>query len=91
MNGNININPDEVITYGQAIQTDAENFNAQVKAIYNIVDDLKEAWTGSSAERYTANIESFKTSYEKFGELINNYGSLLVAVGNDYAELEKEF
>lgn len=91
MNGNININPEEVIVYGKAIQNDAASFQEQVKQIYTIVEDLKTAWTGSSAERYVANIESFRTSYEKFGELINNYGSLLVAVGQDYAELEKDF
>lgn len=91
MNGNININPEEVIRFGKAIQNDSNNFKEQVRTIYAIVDDLKEAWTGSSAQRYTTNIESFKTSYENFGELIENYGRLLEAVGTDYAELENEF
>ena len=34
------------------------------------------------------NIESFRTDYEEFGKLINNFGELLVAIGTDYQNLE---
>ena len=91
MNGNININPEEMITYGNAVKQNGVDFLTQVTAIYAIVDDLKNAWTGTAASRYVENIEGFKKEYENFGDLINKYGELLVAIGKDYQELEQEF
>ena len=51
--------------------------------------DLKATWTGSAAQRFTDNIDSFRADYEKFGKLIGEFGELLVAIGKDYKNLEE--
>lgn len=85
---NIKINPTDAIGYGKQIIQNSNSYNDQIKRIYDIVDDLKTTWTGSAAERFTKNIDSFREDYKKFGELINNFGELLVAIGKDYQDLE---
>ncbi len=84
----INIDAEKTITYGNEIVAEAKSFNEEVSKIYGIIDDLKKTWTGSAAQRFTDNIESFRTDYEEFGKLINNFGELLVAIGTDYQNLE---
>lgn len=85
----ISIDPEQAISYGNQIIRNATSYNDEIKKIYGIVDDLKKTWTGSAAQRFTDNIDSFKADYEKFGKLINDFGELLVAVGKDYKELEE--
>lgn len=85
----ISIDPEQAISYGNEIIKDATSYNEEIKNIYNIVTDLKATWTGSAAQRFTDNIESFKEDYEKFGKLINDFGELLVAIGKDYKSLEE--
>ena len=85
----INIDPEQAINYGNEIVQHASTYNTEVNRIYSIVGDLKSTWTGSAAQRFTDNIESFKEDYEKFGRLINDFGELLVAIGKDYKDLEE--
>jgi len=85
----ISMDPEQAISYGNEIIQDASSYNTEIKKIYSIVGDLKSTWTGSAAQRFTDNIESFKADYEKFGQLINDFGELLVAIGKDYKALEE--
>ena len=85
----INLDPEKAISYGNQVIQNSETYKREIANIYSIVNDLKTNWTGSAAQRYTDNIESFKADFEQFGKLINNFGELLVAVGKDYKNLEE--
>ncbi len=85
----IQMSPEDAITYGNEIVQNAASYNTEINKIYSIVDDLKTTWTGSAAQRFTDNIESFREDYQKFGQLINDFGELLVAIGKDYQNLEE--
>lgn len=87
--GNISIDPDLAIASGTKISEYAATYINEVKKIYDIVNDLKQAWTGSAAQRFTNDIESFKEDYEKFGQLLVNYGDILTSLGKDYKSLEE--
>ena len=84
----IKMSPDQAIKYGDQIVQNASDYNNQIKKIYEIVNNLKATWTGTAAQRFTDDIESFRTDYENFGKLINDFGALLVAIGKDYENLE---
>ncbi len=85
----ISMDPEQAISYGNQIIRNAASYNDEIKKIYDIVGDLKKTWTGSAAQRFTDNIDSFKADYEKFGKLINDFGELLVSIGKDYKDLEE--
>ena len=85
----ISMDPEQAISYGNQIIQNSASYNNEIKKIYSIVSDLKATWTGSAAQRFVDNIESFKADYEKFGQLINEFGELLVAIGKDYKNLEE--
>ena len=85
----ISMDPEQAIACGNQIVQNASSYNTEIKKIYSIVGDLRTTWTGSAAQRFTDNIDSFRTDYEKFGQLINDFGELLVAIGKDYKNLEE--
>ena len=85
----ISMDPEQTISNGSQIIEKAGTFKNEVNKIYDIVGDLKTNWTGTAAQRFTDNIESFKADYEQFGKLINDFGELLVAIGKDYKNLEE--
>lgn len=85
----INVDPEQTIEAGESIVSSAKEFQDNVKNIYEVVEDLKTEWTGSAAQRFTDNIESFKEQYEKFGKLLNDFGDLLSAIGKDYRDLDE--
>ena len=85
----ISMDPEQAISYGNQIIQNSATYNSEIRKIYSIVGDLKATWTGSAAQRFTDNIDSFRADYEKFGQLINDFGELLVAIGKDYKNLEE--
>ena len=48
-----------------------------IQNIYNIVENLKGVWDGTSAQKFADKIESHKSEYEAFGKLINQVGEFL--------------
>ena len=84
----ITMEPQDAITYGGKIMTSASDFKTQVSKIYEIVDELKNTWSGTAASRFTSDIESYRSDYEKFGQLMNDFGALIEALGKDYPSLE---
>ena len=85
----INVEPLELISYGGEIVSEAASYIKEVGNIYAIVDELANAWSGQAATRFTSDIQSYKTDFENFGKLIDEFGDLLVAVGTDYKNLEE--
>ena len=86
----ISADPKLIKSYGEQIISKAGEYKKQIEAIYSTVDTLKTNWTGAASQRFVSNIEGFKEEYTKFGTLINEFGQLLVEVGNAYTQLENE-
>jgi uncharacterized protein YukE len=91
MDRNISVeDPNKLAADGEEIVNTANNFKAEIDAIYNTVDELKKTWTGGSAKRYTDDIEKFKEDLYNFEKIINGHGQLVNSVGKDYIKLEDE-
>lgn len=88
MNGKISIDPERTKSIGDEITTIAGRYNKEINTIYSIVDDLRNVWTGTAAQRFTDNIKKFENDYKKFGVLLQQIGELLSTTGNEYSKLE---
>lgn len=86
----IQVNPSEIINYGNQIIEKASDYKMQIGEIYNTVDELKKNWTGAASQRFVSEIESFESDYRKFGEIINEFGELLIEIGRAYDRLEQD-
>lgn len=84
----IEINPQAIISLGSEITEQSGLYNTEVKTIYDRIDELKRAWTGSASQRFTDQVESFRADYEKLGELLQGFGETLSTVGKNYQNFE---
>lgn len=85
----ISIEPNSLMTYGEEIINIATAYNNEIQNIYNIVENLKGVWDGTSAQKFADKIESHKSEYEAFGKLINQVGEFLITAGSEYKNLEE--
>lgn len=79
----------DLIEQGSSISATANELNKEIKNIYSIVDELKEAWKGQSSSRYTENIEKFRPDLEEFAKALDAHGKLLNQTGQKYKKLEE--
>lgn len=84
----ISADPKLISAYGEQILDKVTQYKKQIDQIYSTVDTLKTNWTGAASQRFVGNIEGFKDDYQKFGDLINEFGNLLIQVGKSYQDLE---
>lgn len=85
---NISADPKKISNYGTQIINKAAEYKKEIDTIYSTVNTLKTNWTGSASQRFVDKIQSFEKDYKKFGDLINEFGNLLVEVGKAYNDLE---
>lgn len=85
---NISADPKLISNYGTQIINKAAEYRKEINTIYSTVNTLKTNWTGTASQRFVGEIESFEEDYKKFGDLINEFGNLLVEVGKAYDDLE---
>ncbi len=91
MDRNVSIEDyEQLIKDGDSIVVTSDSFNTEIDKIYATIDELKETWTGSSAQKYTDDIESFRQDLYDFQKLVKGHGALVNSVGKDYKHLEEE-
>ncbi len=79
----------KLIDDGDRLSNTGNDFSSEITKIYDYVEELAKIWTGTSAERYVNDINSFKEEFEEFAKLINEHGNLINAIGKDYKNLEE--
>lgn len=82
----LKINYEETIQVGNRVDEQAQNFKELLSKIETINSELKAAWEGSDASRYTDAVSEQATTMKKLGETMTELGGFLVKVGNAYKE-----
>ena len=81
--------PAKLMEQGNEISGKANELKKEIDNIYTIVDELKVAWQGEAASRYTDDIEKFRPDLEEFAKALNAHGTLIEGIGQKYNYLEK--
>lgn len=82
----LKINYQETINVGNQVTAKTEEFKMLLSKIRNVNSNLKTAWEGTDATKYTSAVEEQSTYMDKLGEAMNEIGQFLVKVGNAYQE-----
>ena len=85
----LKINYQETINVGNQVTTKTEEFKTLLSKIKNVNSNLKTAWQGTDATKYTNAVEEQTVYMEKLGEAMNEIGAFLVKVGNAYQEVSQ--
>lgn len=82
----LNINYDETISVGNQVTQKTEEFRTLLAKIKNVNSNLKTAWEGSDATKYTNAVEEQALSMEKLSNAMEEIGAFLVKVGKAYQD-----
>jgi uncharacterized protein YukE len=82
--------PEEIRTAGKSLVSNAENYLASVKSLYETVDNLKANWQGADNQQFAATVYSYKENIDALGQVIGNYGVFLQETGNSLEKLQAD-
>ena len=83
---NLKINFQETVNVGNNVMTKGEEFKALLARIKTVNNNLKEAWQGGDAEKYSNAVEEQTMYMDKLASAIDEAGAFLVKVGKTYQE-----
>lgn len=82
----LKINYEETIQVGNRVDEQAQKFKELLSKIETVNSELKTAWEGSDASKYTDAVSEQAVTMKKLGETMTELGGFLVKVGNAYKE-----
>lgn len=82
--------PARLRNYGTEIMAKADEYNAQIAKIYQILDDLTNTWQGTKSQNFKSKMDNCREQFTKFGNNLNNFGELIQATGDAYVKAEQE-
>lgn len=85
----LKINYQETINVGNQVAAKTEEFKTLLSKIKNVNSNIKNAWQGTDATKYTNAVDEQTAYMEKLSEAMNEIGTFLVKVGNTYQEVSQ--
>ena len=82
--------PEEIRTAGKKLVSNAENYLASVKSLYETVDNLKANWQGADNQQFASTVYSYKDNIDALGQVIGNYGVFLQETGSSLEKLQSD-
>jgi len=86
----IKANPEELRVAGRNLVSDADNYLAEVKGMYGVVDNLRNSWKGTDNQQFCQTLYGYKSNIEALGQVIGNYGIFLQETGNSLEKLQAD-
>ncbi len=85
----LKINYEETISVGNQITTKSEEFKTLLSRIRNVNSNLKAAWEGSDATKYTNAVEDQAVYMDKLAAAMDELGAFVSKVGRTYQEVSE--
>lgn len=82
----LNIDYDETISVGQQVNAKTEKFKDLLSTINTTNENLKNAWEGTDATKYTDAVASQAKVMNELADTMNEIGNFLQKVGKAYKE-----
>lgn len=82
--------PEAIASTGKGLVNNAESYLAEVKVLYDTVDNLTSSWQGSDNVSFANTVNGYRENIEALGKVVGNYGVFLQETANKLAELQSE-
>lgn len=82
--GQIIVDTTQLESVSTKVKDLADKYLAEYTALYNHVQEMQQAWSGTDNAAYTAQIEGFKDDFVKMEGLMREYAEFLESVVTNY-------
>ncbi|MDO5382317.1 MAG: WXG100 family type VII secretion target [Eubacteriales bacterium] len=88
--GKIQVDFSRLRSVSQSVSNKAADYESKYTQLYNAIDELRNAWSGTDNVAYTERIEAFRNDFEYMKSLMDEYSSYLSKTANTYEETQNE-
>lgn len=75
---------------GKKVVTKADDYLADVKELYELIESVKSVWKGADNAEYTDKIAEYEPNIKSLGQVVGNYGVFMQETANNYDKLQGE-
>ena len=75
---------------GKKIVTKADDYLADVKELYELINSVDGVWSGIDNTSYTKKIAEYEQNIKSLGQVVGNYGVFMQETANNYDKLQSE-
>ena len=77
-------------TNGKKVVTKADDYLADVKELYELINSVNGVWKGVDNASYTNKIADYEQNIKSLGQVVGNYGVFMQETANNYDKLQSE-
>ena len=77
-------------TTGKKIVSKADDYLADVKELYDLIESVNGVWKGVDNTNYTNKIAEYEQNIKSLGQVVGNYGVFMQETANNYDKLQGE-
>lgn len=88
--GQITVDTAQLDNVAEEVKKLADNYLAEYKALYEYVNDMKQAWAGIDNDAYTNQIIEFQDDFRKMEELMREYSEFLKSAAEKYRQTQAD-
>lgn len=77
-------------TNGKKVVTKADDYLADVKELYELINSVDGVWKGVDNASYTNKIADYEQNIKSLGQVVGNYGVFMQETANNYDKLQSE-
>ena len=75
---------------GKRVVTKADDYLADVKELYELINSVDGVWKGVDNAEYTKTIADYEQNIKSLGQVVGNYGVFMQETANNYDKLQGE-
>ena len=72
------------------VVTKADDYLADVKELYELINSVDGVWKGVDNASYTNKIADYEQNIKSLGQVVGNYGVFMQETANNYDKLQSE-
>ena len=84
----IQVTPEQLETTAGRIETMANSYQEQYKALYEATNAMATTWNGKDNQAFTNQIAGFREDFEKMFKLMNDYAAFLKKSAKAYRDTQ---
>ena len=90
MSFDLAMDSDGTRTNGKKVVTKADDYLADVKELYELINSVDGVWKGVDNASYTNKIADYEQNIKSLGQVVGNYGVFMQETANNYDKLQSE-
>lgn len=88
MSATFKTTPEEMITIANKIESEIEKWDASIKEMINLINEMNAMWEGDANHQFNIIIEEDIPKFSRLSTIMEEYRTAIINIANKYIEAE---